>query len=289
MVWFLHPILRVTLTLAWLALVAFLIAHLGSLMVSEALGGKLGPTPRVVSLERTPSLPPARLVPLILQSPVFPGDKELVIPNSPLVPNVPGSSFVPRPINLKLVGTVAGNGSLGFAILKDPKSSQQTLYRLGEVIPNIGKLVAIDRHAVTVSFGNGQETKIEADWLKQGFGIGRKLPASGKSASRNRKIVDRREVAEAFSNIPKLLSQVQAVPVFSKTGMQGVTLMAIKSDSIFDRLGFQKGDLLKTINGVSIGDPGTLLTALRRVKDEPRVNLEIERNNKPLTLAYEIR
>lgn len=101
-------------------------------------------------------------------------------------------------------------------------------------------------------------------------------------------VVQRREISEAFSNIPRLLNQAQAIPVISANGMNGVSFVSIQSASIFERLGFQVGDVLKAINGMPLRDPGTLLSALRRIQDEPTVSLDVIRKDQNITLNYDI-
>ncbi len=283
------PAIRMGLILLWLALMALITAHIGSLFVAKAFGGKLAvlsPLParglqKPVSAETSAHL--------ILKSRAF--------PHNPLLSQEAFSTDDPSPIStpisldVELIGTVAGGRSLGYAILKEPNTPHQTLYRLNDEIPNVGKLIGISRKAIRVALPTGREFTLEASWAKTPMSPPPQkvsyTPSSHRRAQRT--VLDRREILEAFSNMPLLLSQVRATPSFSQSGMNGVALQQIKSPSLFERLGFLAGDIVRTINGMPIQQPSALLTALQQLPNESQISVEIERQGKNLTLHYDIR
>jgi type II secretion system protein C len=282
----LFPAVRLGLTLVWLALGAFWIAHLTSLFVSEALGAKHLPMLVVTPPSVLKGPTPQELGNLILKSSVFQGDRDLSVFSGLNALNV----VMAADPTVELMGTVVGGRSFGYAILQSTQSGIQTLYRLGDSVPQMGRLVRIDRHKVVIALQNGGEAILEVGWMRQALPQVGLKPSSQISSSGGtvRTVVQRREIAEAFSNIPRLLNQAQAIPVISANGMNGVSFVSIQSASIFERLGFQVGDVLKAINGVPLRDPGTLLTALRRIQDEPTVSLDLVRKNQNITLNYDI-
>jgi type II secretion system protein C len=283
----LFPAVRLGLTLVWLALGAFWIAHLTSLFVSEALGAKHGPMGGMTPSSVLKGPTPQELGNLILRSSVFQGDRDLSVFSGLNTSNVDSTA---AGLTVELMGTVVGGGSLGYAILQSPQSGIQTLYRLGDSVPQMGTLVRIDRHKVVIALLNGGEAILEPGWMGQAVPQSGLKPTSQISSSGGtvRTVVQRREISEAFSNIPRLLNQAQAIPVISANGMNGVSFVSIQSASIFERLGFQVGDVLKAINGMPLRDPGTLLSALRRIQDEPTVSLDVIRKDQNITLNYDI-
>ncbi len=283
------PWVRIALTLVWLALTAFLLAHLTSLFVAEAIGAKVGPIRRTLGLPKpSPDLPsPQELGSLILNSSVFPGDRYGPVLTGT---NDGEGHTISMHLNMELVGTVVGDNSLSYAILQSPQSASQSLYRLGDSIPQVGTLMRIDRHHVVIALNDGRQTTLQAGWMKDIA-----IPSSSDIAPQFsggeevRTVMLRREITEAFSNLPHLLQQAKATPIISGTGMDGVSFETIQSASIFDRLGFRIGDQLKSINGVALRDPGTLLTALRQIQNESSVDLDVVRNNQKITMHYDIR
>lgn len=282
------PGIRIALTLVWLALTAFLLAHLTSLFVAEAIGAKVGPMRRTLTLPPPPNPPsPQELGSLILNSSVFPGDRYGPVLTGP---NEGEGQNISMQLNVELVGTVVGDNALSYAILQSPQSANQSLYRLGDSIPQVGTLLRIERHRVVIALDDGRQATLQAGWMKDVT-----MPSSSdiapqfSSGGEVRTVMPRREIVEAFSNLPHLLQQAKATPIISDTGMDGVSFELIQSASIFDRLGFQIGDELKAINGVALRDPGTLLTALRQIQNESSVELDVVRNNQKITMHYDIR
>ena len=129
------PGLRVTLTLAWLAVTAFLLAHLASLFVAEAIGAKVGPLCHVLSIPVPSSLPsPQELGSRILSSSVFPGDRHGSILSRP---SEVMSKNISMQLHVELVGTVVGDRALSYAVIKSLQTATQALYRLGDWIPQV--------------------------------------------------------------------------------------------------------------------------------------------------------
>src|SRR5262249_33714713 len=69
----------------------------------------------------------------------------------------------------------------------------------------------------------------------------------------------------------------------------GFRLFQIKEDSIFRRLGLQDGDVVQRVNGTALDDPTSLLTFLGRLRNEPRVAVDIVRGGAAHTLVYDLR
>ncbi len=282
------PGLRVTMMLAWLAVSAFLLAHLASLFVAEAIGAKVGPMRHVLPIPMPSSPPsPQELGSLILGSSVFPGNRHGSVFTQPS--QMTGESLS-KPLDLELVGTVVGDQALSYAIIQSAQTVSQSLYRLGDAIPQVGTLVGIHRHHVIIAFENGQHTTLQAGWMQNGADPLQSHLAIRASEAKGEKrtVMPRQEIVEAFSNLPRILQQAKATPIISAAGMHGVSFEVIEAASIFDRLGFQIGDELKSINGVALRDPGTLLTALRQIQHETAVDLNVVRNNQQITMHYDI-
>ena len=104
-----------------------------------------------------------------------------------------------------------------------------------------------------------------------------------------KKVLDRREVDQAISDLPKLLSQARAVPVMVNGAMSGFRLDYIAPSSFYEKIGLQHGDVLKQVNGVEIRDPGTMLTLFQQLRNERTVKLDVMRNNQRTTMTYDIR
>jgi general secretion pathway protein C len=102
-------------------------------------------------------------------------------------------------------------------------------------------------------------------------------------------VIDRREVEQAMSDLPKLLTQARAVPYMVNGALSGFRIDYIAPASFYEKIGIQYGDVLQRVNGVEIRDPGTMLNLFQQLKNERTVKLDLVRNNQHSTVTYELR
>jgi general secretion pathway protein C len=266
-----------------LAASAFLVADLVTLFMGASLEASMPPL--------RPSPPPAS------SSLGSAADVEAILRGNLFHPDQRGgvSAFsttepLPAPIESthRLVGTVSGSGSFGFAVLEEKSSKIQSLHRIDEQLPGGAQLIAIERHEILIQVGPtthrlAVEDDVPASTTVSGAAGGvRELAA-------NHWLIERRKVEAALANLPQLLTQARLVPNFSGGKADGSRLVGIKANSFFSDIGLQDGDILKRINDVEITDPLTLGRAFMQLQHEANINLDLQRRSQPLTLSYEIR
>ena len=102
-------------------------------------------------------------------------------------------------------------------------------------------------------------------------------------------IVQRAALTGAVDNTSGLLTQLRAVPEVADGRPMGFRLFQINPESIFTRLGLRNGDVVQRVNGTTLANPASLLGFLQRLRDEPRVALDIVRAGDARTLVYDLR
>lgn len=278
---------------AYLALGMFLLAHTVNAFVADAL--RLPPIQVSALTSIIPSETQAEsshvLVDAIVMSGLF-----------PLPPGTSGSLAsgqaaepVTAPLEVAkkvaLIGTVFGPQGGTMAILEDLSTKKQSLYRMGDQIPAVGALSAIEKNRVLFREGKQEE------WLPLALtqqvqsgapGAATSTPIPHPSAPQ-RRILDRREIDAALADTTRLLTQAQAVPYLTDGKLDGFRLYSVMPLGFFDKIGLQSNDLLQRINGVEIRDPGMLLSLFQQLRNERTVRVDIVRNAQRQTLAYEIR
>jgi general secretion pathway protein C len=281
--------------LMYLTVAAFLVAHTVNGFVSAALYIPLDSrmstgTPALVSGHGTK---PSRYVTDILESGLFPlplGGSEAGQFLAGGVGAVAASPLdAARKINV--VGTVVGDREGVLAVIEEITSKRQALYRLHDLIPNVGELAEIRHNAVLIRQGFQEEwvdLSINKQIVPPGAEPGTVVPARSTNQALHR-ILDRREVAQVTADLPKLLTQARAVPYTVNGKLEGYKIDNITPQSFFDRLGLRVGDVLQRVNGVEIRDPGTMLTLFQQVKNERSVQLDVLRENLRTSLTYDIR
>jgi len=194
---------------------------------------------------------------------------------------------------IRLVGVVFGDQR--FAIVEELASKQQMLYRVHEEVLDLGEVSEIRRNGILVRQGNLEEllelALLENPALQSGSSG--TTPSAATQASTAgvplRKVIDRREVEQAMSDLPKLLSQARAAPHMVNGAINGFRLDYIAPTSFYEKIGVQAGDVLQRVNGVDIRDPSTMLNLLQQLKNEQIVKLDVLRNNQRSTITYELR
>lgn len=107
-------------------------------------------------------------------------------------------------------------------------------------------------------------------------------------AGEGRFVIDQQEVHNALNNIDRLYTEIRAVPNFAGGRVSGLKILSVKQGSIFDKLGLQRGDILKRINGLEL-DVKRGFEIFNQLKEEPQLTVDLVRQGQNETFEYEIR
>lgn len=219
-------------------------------------------------------------------------------------------------LTIKLLGTShLTGGARDFAIIEDDSGNQQ-LYRLGETIPEVGRLVQIDKSRAIIMH-NGHRVAIEIPkgdlgdpgdaeggprpaLRPHGLGVpflrnpmmrrGRPTAKAGgvRRVAPHKYLVDRSTIDGDMQNMSQLLTQVRALPVIQNGTANGFRLSEIQPGSLFDQLGLQDGDVLTAISGERLTDPARAMRMLSTLQTRSDVSVNLLRNGAPVLLNYTI-
>jgi len=182
-------------------------------------------------------------------------------------------------LSLGLIGTfVSGNSSQ--AIIEDTRKKVQEEFALGEKIFEVATLEKIYRDRIEIRHDGELEILTIDDSATMGAGAASDVDEEF--------VVDEQELISALDNLPLLLTQARAVPYFKDGKSIGLRLFAIKNGSLYDKVGLKNGDILKSINGQSLGDISQAMKLFERLREDRDVVLELERNRTPRKVRYRI-
>jgi general secretion pathway protein C len=203
------------------------------------------------------------------------------------------------PSDFVLLGTIVGRGRHSYAIIEQSKTQEQGLYRQGDVLSGDTRVGAIHRNRVLLHRQDLRETLSVSFAAEEVAPLAGAVPASIpatstdgggiRTVSKNRYVLDRREVTEATENLPKLLTQARVVPHFKDGTPDGFRIFSIRKDSLYAKIGLQNGDVVHQVNDIQVKDPQNFLQVFEQLKGESHITVDLVRNNKKETLAYEIR
>ncbi|HLM48396.1 MAG TPA: type II secretion system protein GspC, partial [Myxococcaceae bacterium] len=95
--------------------------------------------------------------------------------------------------------------------------------------------------------------------------------------------VSRQELDAVLANPNQLLMQARVIP-----SHQGFKMFSIRPDSLYARIGLQNGDVLQRINGLTINNVQDGLMAFHKLRESPRIELEVERNGQSMRMNYAV-
>jgi general secretion pathway protein C len=222
----------------------------------------------------------------IVQRDIFVPPQEVVAPAPP----------PPVDLHLRLLGTSFQTKDKPEAIIMDERSNEQSLYRLGEDIPDAGKLVSVEKNRVYIDVsGNRIALEIPADAMTSQqaspvfSGAARiRRPRNSLGVHRRRANhydIDRSFVNSSLQNLTPFLGQMRALPDQSGKGFK---LSEIQNNSIFQQLGLRDGDVVQTINGQSLSDPASAIQLLNSLRASDSIAMVLTRSGRPIQFTYEI-
>jgi general secretion pathway protein C len=224
-----------------------------------------------------------------------------------LVPVTEAPAEVATNLHIHLLGTSTLSLSQPFIIVEDDNNHEQSLYRMGDDIPDAGKLVGVYKdHAIVLH--EGHRIKIEMPAENNGapaevprpFGLpgttfrrfmrGRANQSGVREINPNRYVLDRSTVNNNLNNLAALFTQVRAIPNLGPDGQShGFKLSEIQPDSIFQQIGLRDGDVLTGVSGQSVGDPAQAMQLLASLRNQNSVSLTVMRGGQAVQLQYNIR
>ncbi len=214
-------------------------------------------------------------------------------------------------LHIKLIGTSQLTLSRPFIIVLDQNTQRQSLYQLGDEIPDAGKLVGVFKdHAIILHQGR----RIKLEMPSQPIPAADEAPAPGlprplwggnlrrglppgplsmhggvRQLAAGRFAVDRLALNDKLNNMASLFTQIRAIPNIGADGSSnGFRLSEIQPGSIFQQIGLHDGDILTSVDGQTVSDPARALQLLGTLHDRSTVNLTVLRNGQPLQLHYDI-
>jgi len=82
-----------------------------------------------------------------------------------------------------------------------------------------------------------------------------------------------------------LLSQARIMPSYVEGEMRGVEINKIKPDSIYERAGFQDGDVVRSVNGIEINNPGESQAFMKELSQADQWDMVYERDGQEYSVT----
>ena len=215
--------------------------------------------------------------------------------------------------DLQLRGTVVHvDPSQSVAFIEEGRTHQVRAFHVGDLVQD-QQLIAIADGSVTLS-GNGQPVAIQmwhapksqgpqtaselqavADELMQTIppldaDAQRNVKAAVQGVSSTERLVNRPAVLAALKDHHpfQVIREAHVQPVVNAGQLRGVQLRGLPQRGLLRHCGFEEGDVITAINGTLPSTVGEALQLTEDVKQQDLVDVQIQRNGRPLKLRYHL-
>jgi general secretion pathway protein C len=224
-------------------------------------------------------------------------------------------------LHLRLLGTSLTTRQKPYAIIED-QSGKQSLYQLGQEIPDAGRLIKVEKNRVIVQHGAHRialeipqtpmpsALPVRGEIVRPRLWIGAHSPrhfgrppiaketkqtdegdvpdVDVSDEGGNHYGVSRSDVKKALQHQTQLFSEIKATPFVQNGRPGGYTLSDIEPGSVFDDLGLQEGDRLTAVNGTELRSVGQAYALMGALQNQDSINITVIRDGVPVQLHYKL-
>lgn len=204
---------------------------------------------------------------------------------------------IPSQLPLNIIGTLVHSNPNKSIVAIEIKGKQGVnSYTVDKEIDNFAKVIKIERQKVIIrNLSNNQLEYLEMKKdAKLAFGASKPETQGSQEVQQvgdNTFVVKKDDILKYTNNLSSILMDARTVPNRDPgTGqINGFRLLDMKPGSIYEQLGLQRMDVLKSVDGTPITSAAKAMELYNALKSAPRISLQIERNGKTETLTYDVR
>ena len=200
-----------------------------------------------------------------------------------------GSLSVASAQGLTLKGTLFTQSLSPLAIIEDARSGQIVMYELGDDVDGL-KIVRIKRGEIILNSSDGEFTL-----TLPGGGISQPVTdmindEKWYNVIKQGNIIttDRETISGAISRVRDIMRDVKIGPYSADGKKLGIAITRLNEKGILKEIGIKQGDIIETINGLTLNSPYQIFNAYRKLKGKDQLEVKILRSSQPLILTYRV-
>jgi general secretion pathway protein C len=215
---------------------------------------------------------------------------------------------------LKLIGVIfSGDPANGLAMIETGSGSKTTSYMVGDKIQDDARLYQVfDDRIILERAGQVREyvelqpfeivstrgKKRGKGDVKAGAAVGA-LASGGSPTEYKEDGFERKQNTIKLTseykrnllspdNLTKILQDAKAEPNMVGGQLQGFRLTRIRENSVYEKAGFQNGDIIEEINGIPLRDAGGAIRLLNQLREAKDIEVRMNRNGSISNLAIQV-
>ncbi|MDL1970497.1 MAG: hypothetical protein LWW94_05920 [Candidatus Desulfofervidaceae bacterium] len=191
--------------------------------------------------------------------------------------------------SLTLLGTVTGQNYHSFAIIKNNKTKKQEIFKIGEMVFDIGVLKKVFKNKVLIELeGRPIELYLQDKDLKRVQEI-KSARVDFVKKRGNIYILNRKKVEQFIQNPTEFVSGAVLIPNIINGQQNGWLLKKVNPNGIYAMLGLQNGDVLVAVNEYSLSNPEAILQTFAAIQQGvEHLELDVIRNGGKKHFIYQV-
>ncbi len=201
---------------------------------------------------------------------------------------------------LQLNGTIVYRDedySIANITIKGKKDSET--YQVNDLIGTLARIVRIGRGKVYfINLNSNKEEYIQVadmSYMVLKFKEEGKKRVSKKASNKLVKKtgtfqfqIERSKINQQLRSLPNILNQARVIPHWENGKMVGYRFKYIKAGSIYEKLGFQVSDIIKSVDGEQVRSELHAAELFHRLKNQSKLDIIIERKGGDIPFSWSI-
>ncbi len=231
--------------------------------------------------------------------------------SAPMIASEASGSSGEPPITrlpLRLVATnISTQAAYSFATIQNTSSQREGAYSLTSTIPGGGVITSIS--VKFVDFENTASHRVERIPLlatAEASPLPKQRRTRARPKNANEELaalidsgvqrrsdtefdLDRKVVDRLLENPSALAREARFRPNIKDGKTRGFKILAVRTNSLFGKIGLKNGDVLRSVNGMELNSLDGVLTIYSKLRSSSSLSLDIQRRGKPISLNYTVR
>jgi general secretion pathway protein C len=195
-------------------------------------------------------------------------------------------------LKLKLWGTGIGPDGQTYAVIEDPKTREQLLYRPGDTVQKATVKMVLRQKIVLNVDGRDEVLIMEEPGIIRAAAPGpaaEAAPAPRLAAEPSEVVaVTGEQVEKAMEDVGDLLTQATFRPHIEDGRPAGISITGIKPNAIFRKLRLRNGDVITGVNNQSITSVDDAMKVFGTLSADGPIQVQVKRRGREETLEYKI-
>ena len=129
--------------------------------------------------------------------------------------------------------------------------------------------------------GNNKTPKVQYEVIPQEKQI---TQTDDKQLSIKRDLIN-----DYIQDFGKIWDNISIDEIKTKTGIDGFKINSVRKNSVFDKLGLKKGDIIKEVNNIRLKSYNDAFIVYKKINKIKNINLTILRDGTEQEINYEIK